>query len=76
MSDRRVLGKKLYDREQVVNRIARSKLVQEEIDKESKSKKSSRTSLETRARRYARTGRRPNLFHGENFRNCSRQNLE
>lgn len=49
-----VLGKKLYDREQVVNRIARSKLVQEEIEKESRSKKSSRTSLETRARRYAR----------------------
>ncbi|MFW7380307.1 MAG: glycerol-3-phosphate 1-O-acyltransferase PlsB [Oligoflexus sp.] len=49
-----VLGQRLYDREQVINRVALGRGVRPEIDRELASKKTSVRNLETRARRYAR----------------------
>lgn len=59
MYDRRlritVLGKKLYNREQVISRIANGKAVRQEIEREAKqSSGGSIKSLEIKARRYAR----------------------
>ena len=49
-----VLGRKLYDREQLIRRVALGRLVREEIEREANLKKTTVRNLETKARRYAR----------------------